>query len=427
LKAFETGFCEKVSKFSPPMFIDSLLYDATAEITKSLNQLAININKKFNVAITKQGVGQRFTKAAVKYIQALIGNQLSNQVNHSIDTGWFKLFKRVLIKDSTKFDVSENLAKQLPGFGGSASKAGVSIQYEFDIKSGEVSDLTITPANVPDNKDTSKTIGNVREGDLIIRDLGYSKISCFNTMNNAGAYFISRLNVTIVVYEMIENRLVELDFAKLYKTMTEGKIQRLEKQVLIGEKDKLPVRIIIELLPEEVVNKRLKKTNAHNKKKGQKTSDNYKIRACFNMYITNIKEIILEAGVIVKIYKIRWQVELIFKAWKSIFGIDNNNPMKYERLICLLNVRLLLILINWDLFMQKRLQLYMETGKLLSINKCFKTLQENSEELRHILTNNCKKLIKWLEEISRLFESHHWLERRKNKTGLVEIMLLNIL
>jgi Transposase DDE domain len=427
LKAFETGFCEKVSKFSPPMFIDSLLYDATAEITKSLNQLAININKKFNIAITKQGVGQRFTKGAVKYIQALIGNQLSNQVNHSIDTGWFKLFKRVLIKDSTKFDVSENLAKQLPGFGGSASKAGVSIQYEFDIKSGEVSDLTITPANVPDNKDTSKTIGNVREGDLIIRDLGYSKISCFNTMNNAGAYFISRLNVSIVVYEMIENRLVELDFAKLYKTMTEGKIQRLEKQVLIGEKDKLPVRIIIELLPEEVVNKRLKKTNAHNKKKGQKTSDNYKTRAWFNLYITNIDENVLAADAIVKIYKIRWQVELIFKAWKSIFGIDNNNPMKYERLICLLNVRLLLILINWGLFMQKRLQLYMETGKLLSINKCFKTLQENSEELRHILTNNCKKLIKWLEEISRLFESHHWLERRKNKIGLVEIMLLNIL
>jgi hypothetical protein len=407
------------------MFIDSLLYDATAEITKSLNQLAININKKYNVAITKQGVEQRFTEGAVKFVQSLIGSQLSHQVNHSIDTGWFKLFRRVLIKDSTKFDVSENLAKQMPGFGGNASKAGVCIQYEFDIKAGEVSDLTITPANVPDNKNTSQTISKVQEGDLIIRDLGYSIISCYRTIKEVGAYFISRLNVTIGVYEMKENKLIELDFVKLHKMMKEGEIQRIEKQVFIGKEEKLPVRIIIELMPNEIVNKRLKKTNEYNKKKGNKTSDNYKTKACFNMYITNIADSVLEADVIVKIYKIRWQVELIFKAWKSIFGIDNNNPMKYERLICLLNIRLLLILINWDTFMHKRLQLYKKTGKLLSINKCFKTLQESSKELKDILTNNCKKLITWLEEISRLFDTHHWLEKKKNKIGLAELMSLN--
>jgi len=408
------------------MFIDSLLYDATSDITKSLNQIAININKKYHVAITKQGVGGRFTEGAVKFVQSLIGNQLSHQVNHSINTGWFKLFKRVLIKDSTKFDVSENLAKQLPGFGGNASKAGICIQYEFDIKAGEVSDLTITPGNVPDNKNTSQTIGSVRKGDLIIRDLGYSIISCFNTINKVGAYFISRLNVTIVVYEMKDNKLVELDFKKLHKIMKECNIQRLEKQVFIGKEEKLPVRVIIELMPEEVVNKRLKKTNDYNKRKGNNTSDNYKIRACFNLYITNIEDVVLEASAIVQIYKIRWQVELIFKAWKSIFGIDNNNKMKYERLLCLLNIRLLLILINWDTFMYKRLQLYKKTGKLLSINKCFKTLQESSKELKDILTNNCKKLIKWLEKMSMLFESHHWLEKKKNKIGLAEIMLINI-
>jgi hypothetical protein len=409
------------------MFIDSLLHDATCEVTKSLNQLAINIDKKYKVDITKQGIDQRFTAGAVKYVQALIGNQLSHQVNQTIDIAWFKFFKRVLIKDSTKFDVSENLESQLPGSGGSASKAGVCIQYEFDIKAGEVTDLTITPANVPDTKDASKTIENVKAGDLIIRDLGYSIISGFDTINKAGAFFISRLNVTIIVYEMKDDKLVEIDFVKLKKTMKEGNIKRLEKHVYVGKKDKLPVRMIIELMPDEIINKRLKNKNTFNKKKGTQTSDNYKTRACFNLYIANIEDTVLNADAIVKIYKIRWQVELIFKAWKSIFGIDNNNPMKYERLICTLNMRLLLILINWDLFMYKRLQLYEKTGKLLSINKCFKTLHESSKDLKDILTNNCKKLITWIEEISRLFESHHWLEKKKNNIGLAELMLLNTL
>lgn len=427
MKAFETGFCKKISKYSPHMFIDSLLYDATSKITQSLNQLAVDINKKYKVGITKQGIDQRFTPGAVKFVQALIGKELSNQVGHSIDTAWFNLFKRVLIKDSTKFDVSENLVKQFPGSGGSASKAGVCIQYEFDIKAGQVNDLTITPANVADTTNASKTIGNVKSGDLIIRDLGYSIISCFKDIKKVGAFFISRLNVSIIVYEMKNDELVEIDFDKLNKTMQKGKIKRLEKQVYIGKNDKFPVRMIIELMPDEIINKRLKNKNSFNKKKKRQTSDNYKTRACFNIYITNIEDAVLEADVIVKIYKIRWQVELIFKAWKSIFGIDNNNQMKYERLICTLNIRLLLILINWDLFMYKRLQLYKKTGKLLSINKCFKTLHENSKDLKDILINNCRKLITWIKEMYRLFESHHWLETKKNKIGLAEIITLNVL
>lgn len=425
MKAYETGFCKKISKFSPIMFIESLLYDATSEVTKSLNQIAVNINKKYSVAISKQGVEQRFTKGAVKYVQSLIGDLLSNQLNSSIDAGWFSLFNRVLIKDSTKFDVSDNLAEQLPGFGGSASKAGVCIQYEFDIKSGDVCDLSITPANVPDTKNATTSIGNVKTGDLIIRDLGYSKISCFKTIDKVEAYFISRLNISTLVYEITNEKPVELDFNELYNRMKEGNISRLEKQVLIGKEDKLPVRIIIELMPLDIVTQRLKKTNAQNKKKGYKTSKNYKTRSCFNMYITNIDKDVLAVDKIVKIYKIRWQVELVFKAWKSIFGIDNNNRMKYERLICVLNIRLLLILINWDMFMQHRLLLYKKTGRLLSVNKCYKTLHESGKELGHILTNNCKKLTQWLEQVHRLFESHHWLEKKKNNFGLAEIMMLN--
>ncbi len=407
------------------MFLESLFYDACSDKTKSLNSIAINVNKKYKVKISKQGISSRYTEEAIKYVQALIGEALSHQIMHSIDCGWFKLFNRVLVKDSTKFDVCEKLAKQLPGFGGNASKAGVCIQYEFDIKAGGVNDLNITAANRPDSTDTSETITKVRKGDLIIRDLGYSILSCFMIMHNIGAYFISRLNTSLAVYEKKEDKLVELDFGRLYKLMSKYRIQRLEKQVFIGKKDKFPVRLIVELIPEEEVNKRLHKTNAYNKRKGHNTSDEYKEKVRFNLFITNIPKNNLKAGVISKIYKMRWQIELVFKAWKSIFGIDNNEKMKYERLICLLNVRLLLILINWDIFMHKRSRLYNKTGKLISINKCFKTLKENSSELCHILINNCKKLIQWIEQISKLFDSHHWLEKKKNKMGLMEIMLLN--
>ena len=427
MKALKTGFCQRISKFSPLMFIDNLLFDAVSENTKSLNAQAINTCGKYNVEMTKQGIDQRYTPKAVKFIQALIGELLHNQFNHSMEVGWFKTFNRVLIKDSTKFDVSENLAKQLPGSGGAASKAGVCIQYEFDIKSGQVNDLSIGSSNCNDITDAKATIAKVKEGDLIIRDSGYSVLSCFKAINQNKAFYISRLRSSILVYEKKDNEFVEVDFCKLFNVMTEGKIQRLDKQVFIGRVEKIPVRLIIDLMPEAEVNKRKRNTKANNKKRGHKTSSKFMNRAPFNLFITNIDKTVLAPEAITQIYKLRWQVELIFKGWKSVFGIDNNSPMKYDRLMCLLNVRLMLILINWELFMHKRWQLYETERKLLSITKCFKTLHEHSKELRHILTNNCRKLINWAEKIAKLFESHHWLEKKNNKVGFVEIMTLNVL
>ena len=245
------------------MFFDSLLYDATSEGTKSYNQMAIEVKSAHGVDISVQGIDQRFNAGAQKYIQELIGEQLSCQVSQSIDAGWAKHFNRVIIKDSTKFDLPKTLWEKLPGFGGNASKAGVCIQYEFNVKSGEVNDLSIHPAKRPDNKDAVQTLGLVRAGDLTIRDLGYFALDYFKRIEKAGAFFLSRLNTQVLVYHKKEDQFQELDFAKLYQKMKTGNIQRLDEKVYIGEKEKFPVRLIIELLPEEVVAERMKKVNKY--------------------------------------------------------------------------------------------------------------------------------------------------------------------
>jgi len=45
-------------------------------------------------------------------------------------------------------------------------------------------------------------------------------------------------------------------------------------------------------------------------------------------------------------YKLRWQIELTFKNWKSDYGIDNVRSMSYNRFMCLMYAKLILILIN---------------------------------------------------------------------------------
>jgi hypothetical protein len=408
------------------MFFDSLLYDATSVDTKSYNQIAVEVKSTHGVDISGQGIDQRFNTGAQKYIQELLGEQLSYQVSQSIDTGWTLHFNRVIIKDSTKFDLPASLKEILPGFGGCASKAGVGIQYEFDVKAGEVNDLSIHPANRPDNKDAMQSIDLVKKGDLTIRDLGYFVLDYYKRIEKEEAFFLSRLNTQVLVYHEKEGKVQELDFAQLYQEMKRGNLQRLDMRVYIGE-EKFPVRLLIELMPDEAVATRMNRINKYNKKKGRQTSEAYKERSKFNLFITNISDEMLDGEAIAKIYRMRWQVELIFKTWKSIFGMDNIRQMKYNRLMCLLSARLLLIMINWEMFMIERAYQYKQTGKLLSIHKCLQTLKDNSAKLRSVLISGCKGLTKWFKWIKEILGSKHWLEKKKNRLGFEEIICLNIL
>jgi len=387
----------------------------------SLSQLSVGAQTRSNIDISKQGLDLRMNHHAVEFIRSLLQKQLFNQVTDTLDVALMDHFNRVRIKDSTKFDIHKQLKDFLPGFGGNASEASACIQYEFDLKSGKIIDLELTPGKRPDSKDALEKFSDIHKNDLIIRDLGYFVLDVLSDIQQAGAYFISKLNYKTTVYETTEVSLSELDFEKLYHDMKQSGITRMEKQVLIGKNDKLPVRLIIERMPDQVYEQRVRKVKAYNHKKGHQISAGYTDRARFNLFVTNIGPQMLALQTIPLFYKIRWQVELIFKVWKSTFGIQATRKMKLERFLCLLYSKLLLIMVNWEIIIAHRNNIYTTTGRWLSIDKCFKTLKNNTEKFRDILVHasTAAELIKW---IGLMFGSKHWLEKRKNRLNYEEII-----
>ena len=82
-------------------------------------------------------------------------------------------------------------------------------------------------------------------------------------------------------------------------------------------------------------------------------------------------------------------------------------------------------MINWEIILVFRNNIYAKTNRYLSIDKCFKTLKDNADKLYGILRNpdlSVEGLIQW---VSTIFESKHWLEKRKNKMCYEEIINLN--
>jgi transposase len=79
-------------------------------------------------------------------------------------------------------------------------------------------------------------------------------------------------------------------------------------------------------------------------------SAEYKERCRFSIFITNVKEQVLKTEHIVQLYGLRWQIEQIFKTWKSLLGVDKIKAIKKERLECQLIPRFIWVLINWKIF-----------------------------------------------------------------------------
>jgi hypothetical protein len=202
--------------------------------------------------------------------------------------------------------------------------------------------------------------------------------------------------------------------------MVSTQMQRVHMQAFIGEKERFPVRMSIELISEEVYQKRILAVEKENKKKGRTTSEEFRIRARFNILVTNVPEEYLPVEKMYSLYKTRWQIELVFKTWKSTIGINKLQPMKYHRFMCILYAKFILFLVNSQIVGMIARKLY-DGKKQLSMDKGMKTLLVYFNLTREVLKSPRFRLIGYIDTMHRLLAKNHWLEKRNNKIGLDEI------
>lgn len=421
--AVKTGFYKRSSKLLPARFFELMLYMASIHDRCSLAQASNETAESFGISISKQGIDDRIDQHAVSFMRSIFEEQLSQQIDGTIDPDYFKSFTRVTIKDSTRFDLPIRVKQHFPGCGGTeTSKAGASIQYEYDVKSGKMVDIDFTAIKRTDYQDAREKAHDFLPGELKIRDLGYFNTEVLKLMNKESAFFISRLHSKILVYENDQ----EISFSKLYQKMIREKTTHLEIRVTIGRVERLPVRLIVDIMPEEVYQSRIVKANKEARKRGCQVGEEFKARSRFNLLITNINMECIPSRQVYQLYRIRWQIELIFKIWKSTYGIHNIQPMRYHRLMCLFYAKFILILLNFQIINLLQQKMYLQHGKLLSKDKCFKTLLRFFYKIRIVLFSPIQRIAPLLVSIIQILSKNHWLEKRKNRQNYQEIFELNI-
>jgi len=141
----------------------------------------------------------------------------------------------------------------------------------------------------------------------------------------------------------------------------------------------------------------------------------------FFLIITNIESGKMSTDELFSIYRLRWQIELMFKLWKSVLGIHKVQKMKLERFLCMLYAKLIYITFSIETISLVRSWQYKKKQKILSVAKCFNTLIEKKRILSAIRTIWTKRKDNLIRSIFKIFENKHWLERRKNNKNFEEI------
>jgi hypothetical protein len=399
--ARRTGFVKRASKITGKIFLALVTFGVWSDAKTTLAQLAAKVTHVVDhLEVSPEAIHQRMNKRAVAFLQDMIRQAFTKvqSLEKMCDDGLFAYFTKVYLADSTGFGLPESLKETFPGAGGSAAQAGAKIQAVWDYKHSVFAHFALTPWNIPDQKYIDHVVGLARKGALFIFDLGYFKIQAFARLAEAEAYFLSRLNHQTKIFASVDGHVHSVDLASFLNTVEDNII---EKPIFMRAKELVASRLIASRVPEAIVNERRRKARKNAKKKGYTPSKAHLELLAWSLFITNVPSTIWKTETVIKVYPIRWQVELIFKSWKSYLHLASINTKKEDTTLCYLYGRMLLILLNYALCPQMRQHLWLKKKRELSLLKLVRHFQALADRwmqaifqselaLRHFLKRACE-------------------------------------
>lgn len=207
-------------------------------------------------------------------------------------------------------------------------------------------------------------MGIVRSGDLVIRDLGYFVLDVFKQLTNARVFYLSRLKHGVSLFSITGEALC------LSKLLS-GK-HLLDIKVLCGSEERLQVRLVAIKLDEQQTAERIRKAKKDRDKRLNHSNDYYFLLG-YVIFITNVDQDIWQTAQVAQAYRCRWNVEILFKSWKSglkacrLIPLARTNTDRVESYLYMM-----MLYLSWFhlmVFAPLRWAVFRDTGKHLSIIK----------------------------------------------------------
>jgi hypothetical protein len=406
------------SDLNGPTFLQALVFGGIENPKVTLSYWA-QVCLDLGVKITVQGIDGRINGRSVAFLKEMFSRAMEAFKNGvPLPLPILQQFSAINILDSSVKDLPANMVDEYPGCGGNGPQASLKVQLVFEFLYGNLKQVLFQAGRSSD-RGYRAYLAEVEKESLNLLDLGYFVLDAFKEIRDQEAYFLSRyLHGTGLLTPEGER----IDLLHTLQAQTGNKV---DMHVLLGLKSKhrLPCRLIALRLPQEVADQRRRKAKETAKRQGRTPSKQTLALLDWAIFVTNVPPEMLSLEQVALLYRVRWQIELVFKLWKSYCGFGHIAGFRSERVLTELYAKMIGIVLTHFLVAPLRLPQATQANREISpvqVRKIFTRFARRLNQALACLDDVVNVLTEMLQHIS-LFG---FKQKRRKKPNICHALAL---
>ncbi len=235
--------------------------------------------------------------------------------------GWFQALCEALFQerglsrsDEERFEfriVDGTMVKE-PGKSGSLWR----IHYSVRLPTLECDFFRVTGTKGPGSGESLKQFP-IRPGDRVVADRGYARAPGIVHVATAGGEVLVRVNTQALAFETVDGNSFDL-LAQVRALTSAGESRSWPVQVVAADGARVSGRVCAVRKSRAAIRRAQKKLRHDARRRGKKLMPRTLEFARFVIVFTTFPEEEFSAEAVLEWYRIRWQVELVFKRFKSL-------------------------------------------------------------------------------------------------------------
>jgi hypothetical protein len=417
--ARSTRWSQRRGKIDPYEFLLSLVLGQASALRLTLNSQAQSLLDP----VSRQAIHQRFNARAVEFFQAAFDYALSQAVDQpptaAMAAGLRQHFSAVYVLDSSCFDAPPALQTLFPACGGDGSPANVKLLLRYEYTQGQLDPRALLPGKKSDQGLGAAMAALLRPDQLQIQDKGFYDAAAWHAAQTAGAYLLLPLPASVTIWRRPQagrtEELLDLDAAL---AATTG--DRLEwTQVTLGKaKSRVEgLRLVAFRLSPESAARHQAALQEAQRRQGRQPNRSTLQRAHWLLLITNAPQAKLPTDMMAYLYRLRWQIELIFRQCKSTLRLDQHRGDNPYRTQCEIWARLLCAVVVFLWHAHANAACWVRERKEISFEKVACLIQLKAHTVARALMRGGAGLIEHLHELWRCLLITARKGRQKTRTN----------
>jgi DDE family transposase len=344
--ARDVGLVRRERKLGGSRLAQTLVLGWLAQPHATLEQLcsfADNAHGDFST----QALDQRLRcPAAVDFFGQLLAHGLQYSFTaQATALPLLRRFEGVYVFDTTHQRLPDALAAEFPGQGGRTpadGRAEITAQVCLELSGQGLVDLQVGCGRTDDLAfELAHTA--LPTGALRLADRGFNDLALFASYNHDGVFWLGRLQPGVWVADGAGRK------AKPDEYLRGQDGWLIDRPVRLGARG-VEARLVAWRLSPEVAGRRRQRLVARRRRKGKPVSPAALALCDWDVSVTNVPAERLDGAEVVALRRLRWQVELLFKLWKSAGGLKRVGGRCRERVLVEWYAKLLgQVIAGWQL------------------------------------------------------------------------------